>query len=55
VTVWLVPSSGQKIPVQPGWYLPLAENRFFRDLRELKIQRKNPGSALRVLKHHVIE
>jgi hypothetical protein len=30
---WLVPSAGQKIPVQPGWYLPpqkipLAENRF---------------------------
>jgi hypothetical protein len=28
-----VPSAGQKIPVQPGWYLPpqkirLAENRF---------------------------
>jgi hypothetical protein len=33
VTVWLVPSAGQKIPVQPGWYLPtqkipLAENKF---------------------------
>ncbi len=32
VTGWLVPSAGQKIPVQPGWYLPpqnipLAENR----------------------------
>jgi hypothetical protein len=31
---WLVPSTGQKIPLQPGWYLPpqkklpLAENRF---------------------------
>ncbi len=24
VTGWLVPSAGQKIPVQPGWYLPLA-------------------------------
>ncbi len=23
VTGWLVPSPGQKIPVQPGWYLPL--------------------------------
>jgi len=22
VTGWLVPSAGQKIPVQPGWYLP---------------------------------
>jgi len=34
VTVfWLVPSAGQKIPVERGWYLPpqkvpLAENRF---------------------------
>jgi hypothetical protein len=33
VTGWLVPSAGQKIPVQHGWYLPpqkipLAENRF---------------------------
>jgi hypothetical protein len=31
---WLVPSAGQKIPVQPGWWylppqkIPLAENRF---------------------------
>jgi hypothetical protein len=30
---WLVSSAGQKIPVQPGWYLPpqkipLAQNRF---------------------------
>jgi hypothetical protein len=22
VTSWLVPSIGQKIPVQPSWYLP---------------------------------
>jgi hypothetical protein len=32
---WLVPSAGQKIPIQPGWYLPpqkisLAENRFLQ-------------------------
>jgi hypothetical protein len=32
---WLVPSAGQKIRVQPDWYLPpqktsLAENRFFQ-------------------------
>jgi hypothetical protein len=31
----LVPSAGQKIPVEPGWYLPpqkirLAENRFLQ-------------------------
>ncbi len=35
VTSSLVPSAGQKIPVQPGWYLPLekiplAANRFLR-------------------------
>jgi hypothetical protein len=35
VTGCMVPSPGQKIPVQPGWYLPpwkipLAENRFLQ-------------------------
>jgi len=35
VTGWLVPSTGQKIPLQLGWYLPpqklpLAENRFLQ-------------------------
>jgi hypothetical protein len=35
VTGWLIPSVGQKIPVQPGWYIPpqkipLAENRFLQ-------------------------
>jgi hypothetical protein len=46
VTGWLVPSAGQKIPVQPGWYLPpqipsLLKIGFFRQvIRELKIQRK---------------
>jgi hypothetical protein len=35
VTGWLVPFAGQKIPLQPGWYLPLqkiplAENRFLQ-------------------------
>jgi len=66
VTGWLVPSAGQKIPVQPGWYLSLVRRSqyslagtfdcrrshllktgFFRQARELKIQGKNPGSALR--------
>jgi hypothetical protein len=51
----MVPSPGQKILVQPGWYvppqkIPLAENRLFLQagkVRELKIQtKKNPGSAL---------
>jgi hypothetical protein len=43
----------QKIPVQPGWYLSpqkkipsLLKTGFFRQVRELKIQRKNPGSPL---------
>ncbi len=49
VTGWLVPSAGQKIPVQHGWYLPpqkipLAEYRFLQQARELKIPRKNQGS-----------
>jgi hypothetical protein len=35
LTGWLVPSAGQKIPVQLGWYLPLqkiplAENTFLQ-------------------------
>jgi hypothetical protein len=35
VTGWLAPSAGQKIAVQPGWYLPpqkipLAENGFLQ-------------------------
>jgi len=35
VTGWLVPWAGEKIPIQPGWYLPpqkipLAENRFLQ-------------------------
>jgi hypothetical protein len=35
VTGWPVSSARQKIPLQPGWYLPsqkipLAENRFFQ-------------------------
>jgi len=47
VTGWLVPSAGQKIPVQPDWYLPpqkipIAENRFLQagKVRELQIQGK---------------
>ncbi len=53
VTCWLVPSAGQKIPVQHDWYLPpqkipLAENIFLQQARELKIQRKDQGSALRI-------
>jgi len=51
---YLVPSAGQKIPVQPGrWKVPqkilLAENRFLQTRKgELKMQRKNPGSAFTV-------
>ncbi len=40
VTGWLVPSAGQKIPAQ-------LKTGFFRQVMELKIQRKNPGSASR--------
>ncbi len=48
VTVWLVPSAGQKIPVEPGWYLPphqipLAENRF---LHAGNGAENTPGRAL---------
>jgi len=50
VTGWLVPSAGQEIPVQPGWYLPpqkiLLDEKQVSSGRQLKIQRKNPGSAL---------
>jgi hypothetical protein len=39
VTGWLVSSAGEKIPVQPGWYLPLqkiplAQNRFLHAGKE---------------------
>ncbi len=41
VTGWLVPSAGQKIPVQPGWYLPpqkipLAANRLGKGAENTK-------------------
>jgi len=50
MTGWLIPSAGQKIPVQPGCYrppqrIPLAETGFFSPARKLKIQRKSPGGA----------
>jgi len=53
VTGWLVPSAGQNIPVQLGLYLPpkrspLLKTGFFRQVRELKIRRKSPDSALRL-------
>jgi hypothetical protein len=56
VTGWLVPSAGQKILVQPaGIFLRrryrLLKTGIFRQVRELKIQRKNPGSALRGVKN----
>jgi hypothetical protein len=53
VTGWLVPSAGQKIPVEPGGYLPLhkiplAEYRFLQTYKGAeKMQSKNLGSALR--------
>jgi hypothetical protein len=49
VTSWLVPSPGQKIPIEPGWYLPeqkiaFAENRFLQAGAENT--KENPGSTL---------
>jgi hypothetical protein len=40
--------------MQPSWYLPpqkipLAGRNFFRQVRELKMQRKNPGNVLRTI------
>jgi len=48
---WLVRSAGQKIPVQPGWYLPLhkipfAENRFLQAGKGAENTKENPGAAL---------
>ncbi len=48
VTSWLVASAAQKIPVQPGWYLPQPKKTgFFRQVMELEIQMKNRGITLR--------
>jgi hypothetical protein len=53
VTCWSVPSAGQKIPIQSGWYLlppqkiPLAEKEVSSGkVRELKIQRKKFQAVL---------
>ncbi len=47
VTGWLAPSAGQKILVLAGTFHPkrsrLLKTGFFIRVRELKIQRKNPG------------
>jgi len=47
VTSWLLPSAGQKIPVQPGWCLPpqkipLVENRFLQAGKGAKNTKENP-------------
>jgi len=47
---WLAPSTRQKNPVQPGWYLPprkipLAENRFLQAGNGAENTKENPGSA----------
>jgi hypothetical protein len=51
VTGWLVPCAGQKIQYSLAGTFHRRSSRllktgFFRQVRELKIQRKNPGSAL---------
>jgi hypothetical protein len=60
VTDWLVPSAGQKIPVQYSLASTFHSRRsrllktgFFRQVTELKIQRKNPGGALRLQKKNL--
>jgi hypothetical protein len=45
MTGWLVPSAGQKITIEPGRSRSL-KTGFFRQVRELEIQKKNPSSAL---------
>jgi len=49
-TSWLVPSAGQKIPVQPGWYLPrwkipLDESRFLHACKGYKSTREKIGEC----------
>jgi hypothetical protein len=59
VTGWLVPSTGQSEDPSTAWLVPstaedprlLKTEGFGRHVRELKIQRKNPGNALLYEKH----
>jgi hypothetical protein len=56
VTGWLVPSVGQKLPVPPGWYLPLrkiplAENRFLHADKEADNTKEKSSGALRSVMH----
>jgi len=39
VTGWLVPFAGQKIPLQPGWYLPLQKNPLAENNRFLQARK----------------
>jgi hypothetical protein len=59
VTGWLVPSAGQKIQYNLAGTFHrrrscLLKTGFFRQARELKLQRKNPGGALRLKKKYKI-
>jgi hypothetical protein len=60
VTGWLVPCAGQKIPVQPGWYLPpqkipLAENRFLQAGAEnTKEKSRQCFTTLRNIQHLIM-
>jgi hypothetical protein len=50
---WLVPSPGQKIPVQSGWYfppqkIPLIENTFLQASKGAENTKENPGYAFRL-------
>jgi len=56
VTCWLVPSAGQKIPVQPRWYLPpqkvpLAENKFLQAGNRAKNTKEKVRAMLSVFKN----
>jgi len=42
VTGWLVPSAGQKIPVQPGWYLPPQKIRLVERVKSMYRRRVEP-------------
>jgi hypothetical protein len=55
VTGWLVPSAGQKSQYSMAGTFQRRRSRllktgFFRQVRELEVGRKNPGSALRLMK-----
>jgi len=60
VTGWVVPSTGHKIPVQPGWYLPpqkslLAENNLLQAGKGAENSKEKSSSALQILMRVIIQ